>query len=73
MRWSGAAKPVCEMTGTEQRVFARDQATLLKRRAEVAGLLIPYDLAGIVVCHEVLAHNLVKRESVGAGQFNGSV
>ena len=66
---SGAAKPVREMAGTEQRVFlVRDQAALLQRRAEVAGLLVRHDRAGIVMRHEVLADDLVKRESVGAGQ-----
>ena len=58
---SGAAKPVCEMAGTEQRILARDEAALLKRRAEVACLLVPHDRAGVVMCHEVLAHDLVKR------------
>ena len=67
--WSGAAKPVCEMAGTEQRVFlVRDQAALLKRRAEVVGLLVCHDRAGIVLRREVLADDLVKRDSVGAGQ-----
>src|SRR5213595_2646225 len=70
---SGAAKPVCEMRGAEQRVLARDEAALLKRRAEVEGLLVAHDRAGIVMRHEVLARNIVKRESVGAGQFNGSI
>ena len=72
--WSGAAKPVCEMAGTEQRVFlARDQAALLQRRAEVAGLLVRHDRAGIVIRREVLAHDLVKRDSVWAGELNGSI
>ena len=72
--WSRAAKPVCEMAGAEQRVFlARDEAALLKRRAEVVGLLVRHDRAGVVMRHEVLAHDLVKRESVRAGQFNGSI
>ena|SRR6266566_4406187 len=70
---SGAVKPVCEMAGADQRVLARDEAALLKRRAEVEGLLVPHDRAGIVMRHEVLARDLVKRESVGAGQFNGSI
>jgi hypothetical protein len=71
--WSGAAKPVCEMAGAEQRVLARDEAALLKRRAEVVGLLVPHDRAGVVMRHELLAHDFVKRDSVGAGQFNGSI
>ena len=66
--WSSAAKPVCEMAGTEQRILARDQAALLKRRAEVVGLLVRHDRAGIVMRREVLAHDLVKRDSVWAGQ-----
>src|SRR6266498_4786149 len=70
---SGAGKPVCEMAGAEQRVLAGDEAPLLKRRAEVGGLLVPHDRAGVVMRHEVLARDLVKRESVGAGQFNGSI
>jgi hypothetical protein len=57
---SGAAKPVCEMAGTEQRILARDQAPLLKRRAEVAGLLVCHDRAGIVIRHKVFAHEFVK-------------
>ena len=73
MLWSGAAKPVREMAGTEQRVLARDQAALLKRRAEVAGLLVRHDRAGIVMRREVLADDLVKRDSVRAGHFNGSI
>ena len=71
---SRAAKPVREMAGTEQRILTvRDQAALLERRAEVAGLLVRDDRAGIVLCREVLADDLVKRESVGAGEFNGSI
>src|SRR5947207_10020934 len=46
---SGAAKPVCEMAGTEQRILAGDQAPLLKRRAEVAGLLVRYNRARIMI------------------------
>ena len=51
--WSGAAKPVCEMAGTEQRILARDQTPLLKGRAEVAGLLVRHDRAGIMMRREV--------------------
>ena len=71
--WSGAAKPVCEMDRTEQRILAGDQAPLLKCRAEVAGLLVRHDRAGIVMRHEVLAHDLVKRDSVWACDLNGSI
>src|SRR5436190_21677476 len=61
------------MTGTEQRILARDKAPLLKRSAEVAGSLVRHDRAGVMMRHEVLAHDLVKRESVGAAQLNGSI
>jgi hypothetical protein len=52
------------MAGAEQRVLARDEASLLKRRAEVAGSLVRHDGARVVMSHEVLARDLVKRESV---------
>src|SRR5207302_4644157 len=69
-----AAKPVFEMAGTEQRIFlVWDQAALFKRRTEVVCLLVRHDRAGIVLRREVSAHDFVKRESVGAGQFNGSI
>ena len=72
--WSGAAKPVRETGRTEQRVLTFwDQAALLERRAEVAGLLVGDDCAGIVMRREVLADDLVKRDSVGAGQLDGSI
>src|SRR5512132_1169097 len=71
--WSGAAKPVCEMAGTEQRILARDKAPLFKRRAEVAGLFVRNDRAGIVMRPEVFAHDLVKRNSVWACDLNGSI
>ena len=58
--WSGAAQPVCKMTGTEQRIFARDKAPLLKRSAEVAGSLVRNDRAGVVMRHEVSADDFVK-------------
>ena len=62
------------MAGAEQRVLTFwNQAALLKRRAEVAGLLVRHDCAGIVMRREVLADDLVKRDSVWAGQFNGSI
>src|SRR5205814_893839 len=70
---SGAAKPVCEMAGTKKRILARDQATLFKRGAEVAGLLVRYDGAGIVMRHKVFAHELVERESIRCGNLNGSI
>src|SRR5207237_4173793 len=70
---SGAAKPVCEMAGAEQRVLARDDAALRKRRAGVAGLLVRHDRAGVVMRHEILAHDLIKRIGVGAGEFNESI
>ena len=57
---SRTAKPVHETRGTEQRVLAGDEAALLKRRAEVVGLLVPYDRAGVVMRSEVSAHDLVK-------------
>jgi hypothetical protein len=44
-RRSGAVKPVLETGGTKQRVLTRDEAPLLKRRAEVASLLVPHDRA----------------------------
>ena len=71
---SCAAKPVREMAGTEQRVFlVRDQAALLQRCTEVVCLLVCDDRAGIVLRREVSADDFVKRDSVGAGQFNGSI
>src|SRR4029453_5701817 len=70
---SSAVKPVRETGGAEQRVIGRDEAALLKRRAEVDGLLVPHDCAGIVMRHEVLAHDLVNRESVGAGHSHGPI
>src|SRR4030095_6036888 len=71
--WSGAAKPVRETGGAEQRIVARDQAPFLKRRSEVAGLLVRHDRAGVVMRREVLAHDLVKRDSVWACDLNGSI
>src|SRR6266550_3296611 len=71
--WSGAAKPVCEVAGTEQRILVWDKAARLERRAEVVGLLVCHDCARIVMCREVSAHELVKRDSVRAGNFNGSI
>ena len=60
---SGAAKPVRETGRTEQRVLTFwNQAALLEGRAEVVGLLVGDDCAGIVMCREVLADDLVKRE-----------
>jgi len=70
---SRAAKPVREMAGTEQRFPGRDQAALLKRRAEVARLLVPNDCARVVLRLEILAHELVKRECVGAGNFKSTI
>src|SRR5215831_19706364 len=61
------------MAGTEQRILARDQATLLKRRAEVAGLFVRHDCAGIMMRREVFAHDLVKGDSVWAGDLDGSI
>jgi hypothetical protein len=61
------------MTGTKQRILARDQAALLKRRAEVTGLLVGYDNTGIVMRYEVLAHDLVKWNNVWTCDLNDSV
>ena len=61
------------MAGTKQRILARDQAALVKRRAKIAGLLIRHDRAGIVMGREVFAHDLVKRDSVWACDLNGSI
>ena len=70
MRLSQSAK----WAGTEQRVLTYgNQAALLERRAEVVGLLVGYDRAGVVMRHEVLADDFVKRDSVGAGDLDGSV
>ena len=65
--------PVREMDRTEKRILAWNEAPLLKRSAEVAGSLVRYDRAGIVMRHEVLAHDLVKRDSVWACDLNGSI
>jgi len=61
------------MAGTEQRIIARDQAPLLKRRAEVARLLVRHDCAGIMMRGEVFAHDLVKRDRVWPSYLNGSI
>ena len=44
---SGAAKPVREMGGAEQRILSRHEALLVHRSAEVAGLLVRDDRAGV--------------------------
>ena len=48
--WSSAAKPVCEMgrnRAADSRL--RDQAALFKGRAEVGGLLVRDDRAGVAL------------------------
>jgi hypothetical protein len=50
------------MSGTKHCILARDEAALLKRRAEIAGLFVRNDRAGIMMRHEVWADDLVKRE-----------
>src|SRR5262249_45011381 len=70
----GTTEPVCEMAGTKQRVVAiRDQAALLKRRAEVSSLLVCHDGTRIVMRREVFAHEFVKRNRLRPGDLNGSV
>src|SRR4029453_14691920 len=61
------------MAEAEEPLPGRHQTALLKSRAEVTGLLIPNDRAGVVMCHQVLAHDFVKRESVGPGNLNSSI
>src|SRR5260370_42343811 len=62
------------MAGAEQCVLlARDQAALLKRRAEVVGLLVPHHRARVMLRREVSANDFVKRERIGTGQLNNSV
>jgi hypothetical protein len=70
---SGAAEPVCEMAGTAKRFPGRYQAAFLKRRAEVACLLVPNHCAGIVLGLEILADKLVKWENVRSGDFKYSI
>src|SRR4029453_19346653 len=70
---SRATKPVRQMGGTGQRFPGRHEAALFERRSEVERLLVPNDCAGIVLCLEILADQLVERERVRSGDFKSSI
>src|SRR5262245_44671597 len=62
------------MDRTEYRVLACwNETALLKRRAKITSLLVRNDRAWIVMRRQVFAHDLVKRNSVWAGDLNGSI
>jgi len=66
-------KPGFEMRGAEKLVFVRDETAGFQRDAEVSGLLVRDDRAGVTIGFQKLPDHFVKRDGVRAGQINHAV
>ena len=72
MLWSGAVSQSAKWQ--EPRAGSlQEPGYASQRRAEVAALLVRHDRAGIVCAVEILADDLVKRDSIRAGDLDGSI
>lgn len=50
------------MCGAEKRVFARDEAAVFQRDAEVSGLLVSDDHTGVTIGFQKLPDHFVERD-----------
>ena len=62
-----------EMRGAETRVSVRNEASLFQRYAEVSGLLVSDDRAGVTIGFQKLPDNFVDRDSFRAGKIDHAI
>jgi len=61
------------MRGAETRVSVRNEASLFQRYAEVSGLLVSDDRAGVTIGFQKLPDNFVDRDSFRAGKIDHAI
>ena len=61
------------MRGAKARVFIRNEAALFQRDAEISGLLVSDDRAGVTIGFQKLPDHFVERNGFRAGQINHAV
>ena len=72
-RERSVAEPILETDPAKARMFAGGQRSIVDRGTEVAGVNVGDHLAVVALSSQKLPGDLVERNSLRAGDFDGSV